>query len=103
MDYYFDVCIIFIEPESKYENFKSNTQKEFDKCKHKELTIENIDIKDVDKAFHEYIIEHNRKYDYYLVECDFRIVFNDYEFCPYVSSTSNSNKRCVFGRNFSKT
>ena len=63
MDYYCDVFDIFIKPQSKYKLFKSNNHKEFDKCSQLNLTIENIDIKDVDKAFFEYIIENKRKYD----------------------------------------
>ena len=51
MDYYCDVCVIFIKPKSKYKHCKSNSHKEFDKCEHIKLTIENIDINDVDIAF----------------------------------------------------
>ena len=71
MDYFCEVCDIFIIPKKKYELFKSKTQKEFDKGKHRKLLIENPDKNNVDKAFYEYIIEHNKKYDYYLVKCEF--------------------------------
>ena len=33
MDYYCEVCNIFIKPKNKYKHFKLNTHKEFDKCK----------------------------------------------------------------------
>ena len=58
MDYYFEVCI---KPKSKYEHFKSVILKELDECKQVKLTIENPYIKNVGKAFCEYIIEHNKK------------------------------------------
>ena len=61
MDYYCDVCEKFIKPRSKYEHFKSNTHKEFDKCKHMELTIENPNIDYIDEKFYAYIIKHNKK------------------------------------------
>ena len=32
MDYYCDVCDIFIKLKSKFKQFKSNSQKEIDKC-----------------------------------------------------------------------
>ena len=41
MTYYCEVCDKFIKPKSKYKHFKSNIHKEFDKCKHIKLTIEN--------------------------------------------------------------
>ena len=58
MDYYCDVCDKFIKPKSKYKHFKSNTHKEFDKCKHMESTIENTDKNNVDEVLYAYIIQH---------------------------------------------
>ena len=45
-----------IKLKSKNEHFKSNTHKDFDKCKHMKLTIENPDINGVDDIFYAYII-----------------------------------------------
>ena len=61
MDYYCEACDKFVEPKSKNKHFKSNVRKEFDKCKHLKLTIENFDINKVDRTFYEYIIQHNKK------------------------------------------
>ena len=61
MDYYCEVCDIFIKHKSKQNDFKSKTHEDFNKCKHIKLSFENIDINDVDEAFYEYIIEHKRK------------------------------------------
>ena len=60
MDYYCEVCNIFVKPRSKWKHFKSNIFKELDKCKHKKLTIGNPDINNIDRAFYEYIIQHKR-------------------------------------------
>ena len=60
MEYYCAVCNIFIKPKSKYKHFKSNTHKEFDKCKHIKLPIEKIDINDVERAFYAYNIEQKK-------------------------------------------
>ena len=86
MDYYWEICDLFIKPKSKKNHFRSEPHKELVKCKHMKLAIENLNINIVDKTFYAYIIEHNKKYDYYLVKCGFEIVFNDYEFCPYLTS-----------------
>ena len=61
MDYYCEVCDKFIKPKSKYKHFISNTNKEFDKCKQLELTIENPNINNVDELFHACIIQHKKE------------------------------------------
>ena len=65
------------------KHFKSNNHKQFDKCKHKELNFENPDISNIDRAFYDYIIHHNKNIDYYLVKCQFKIVCNDHHHCQY--------------------
>ena len=65
MDYYCEVCDKFIKPKSKYKLSKSNTDKEFDICKHIELIIENLDINNVDEVFYAYIVQRNNQYDPY--------------------------------------
>ena len=100
MDYYCKVSDIFIEPKSKYNHFKSNTHKEFDKNRHKKLTIEKPDINDIDKTFYAYIIRHKKNYHYYLNKCEFKLVFNDYQYCPDVTSFLSNNKTMCSRQNF---
>ena len=45
--------------------------------KHIKLTIENLNINDIDEIYYAYFIEHNKEYDYYLVKCELKIIFND--------------------------
>ena len=92
MDYYCEVCNKFIKPKSKYNHFKSNTHKNFDKCKHIKLTTENLNINNISKIFDAYIVEHKKKFDYYLLKCEFNLIFNDYEYCPYIKSKLSDNK-----------
>ena len=63
MDHFCEVFKIIIKPKSKNKDFKSNSQKEFNKCKHIILSFKGIDINKVDEAFCLYIIEHNKKFD----------------------------------------
>ena len=70
----------------KKKHFKSNIHKQFDKCKHIKLTIEKPNINDVVEIFQAYIIEHFKKYDFYLMKCEFKWVFYDNQCCPYVTS-----------------
>ena len=60
MSYYCEVCCRFVKPTCKYELFKSIIHKELDKCKHIKLTFKNPDIHSIDRAFYEYIIQHNK-------------------------------------------
>ena len=57
MDYQCEISDIFIKTQSKHEHFMSNSHKEFNKCKHTKLTLENPDINNVGGAFFEHIIE----------------------------------------------
>ena len=82
MSYYCDVCDKPIKHKSKIKHFKSNTRKEFDKCKHIKLTTENPNINDIDEKFCAYIIERNKKLDYSRKKCQFKIIFNDNQYCP---------------------
>ena len=75
MDYHCEVFDNFMKPKSKYKHFKSNFHKEFDKCKHIELTIQNTNKNNLDEIFYAYNIEHNEKYDYYVIKCHFKLVF----------------------------
>ena len=49
----------------------------------------------VDEAFYLYIIEHNKKFDYYLLKCQFELVFNDYEKTPYIMSNLCDNETMI--------
>ena len=91
---YISVCI------HKYKYSKSNTHTKFEKCKHKDLSTENPNIDDVDKIFYSYFIEHNKKNGYYLIKCRFHIVFNDNQYCSYVTSNFIDNKRMISWSNF---
>ena len=72
--------IYLSNPRAIYIHFKPNIHKEIDKCINKLLSLKGIDINDVDKAFYLYIIEHNKKFDVYLVKCQIVLVFNDHHF-----------------------
>ena len=102
MDYYCEVCLKNNETKNKHKHFKSKSHLQFDKCKHILLSHKDIVINDVDAAFYLYIIEHNKKFDYYLINCEFDLVFNDYHYCPYVTSNLSDNKTMILLKNCSK-
>ena len=86
MGYQCELCDKFIKPNCKYKHFRPKTQKQCDKGKHMELTIENPYINGVDREFYAYIIKHNKEYDYYLFKNHLKLVFNDNQCSTYVKS-----------------
>ena len=93
-------CLIDSSNLKAIEKFKSNTHKEFDKGKLTELTIENIDINNVDEVSYAYIIHHNKEYDYDLIKCHFKLVFNDNQHSENVKSDLFDNKTMFSWQNF---
>ena len=75
--------------------FKSKYHKEFDKCEHIVLPLKDIDINNVDEAFYLYIIEHNKKFGYYRVKCQFILAFNDYGYSSCKLSILFDNKTMI--------
>ena len=65
-----------------------------------ELTIENPDINNVDEVFYAYIIQHNKKYDCYLIKCHFKLVFNDNQHSEYGKSNWFDKKTVTSWQNF---
>ena len=55
-----EMCDKYIKHKFKYKHLKSKYHKKFDKFKHTLLSLKDIDLKDVDKVFHLYIIEHKK-------------------------------------------
>ena len=102
MNYYSEVCDKFSKPKSKCKQFKSNRHEEFIKCKHMELTIENLDINNVDEVFYAYIIEHNEEFDYYRIKCHFKLVLNDNQYSTNVRANLIDNKTMISWQNFLK-
>ena len=59
------------------------------------MTIENLDIKNIDEAIFEFMIQ-NKKNDSYPVNCEFQKVFNDYQLYSYLTSKLYANKTMCF-------
>ena len=102
MDYYCEVCYKYINYKSKHMHFISRSHKKFDKCEHIVLSLKDIDKNNVNEAFYSYIIEYIKKIHYYLVKCQFKLVFNDYEDTPYTISDLFDNRTMISWKIFWK-
>ena len=47
-----------------------------DKFFYTKYTINNVNIEDFDKIFNYYISTHNKKFDFYYIDCEFEILFD---------------------------
>ena len=59
------------------------------------MTIKNPDINKIDNGVYAYIIEHNKKFDYYLIKCDFQLVFHNSDYPPDITSKLFDNKTMI--------
>ena len=78
MDFLCKVCDkSIIENETKYNNYVATLTKEHDKSFYKNYTIINPNLIQIDKILDDYISKHNKKFDIYLFNCEFHLVFDN--------------------------
>ena len=100
MDYYCETCDKFISHKSEYKLFESIDHKELKKCRLTIISLKIIDMNLIDEAFYFYIVKHNKTFDYYLVKCQFKLISNEYEYCPIVTSKLSDKKQWFLGQIF---
>ena len=71
MDYCCDVCDKTNELKSKNSHFKSRTHIQYEKSFRINHSIENPYFFNIDKIFNDYITNHLKDFDLYLVKCHF--------------------------------
>ena len=71
MDFYCEMCDKTMKPKSKNNHPKSLTHKQYAKCFRKKRSINSLNFFDIEKIFNVYIIYHNKKFDLYLINCEF--------------------------------
>ena len=78
MDFFCEVCDrAIIEKESEYKNYIATLRKKNDESLYKKLTINNINLDEVDKMLNDYVTTHNKKFDCYSIYCEFKIEFDN--------------------------
>ena len=85
MDYYCDASKKTKKIKSRTIIFQILSQNELVECVPKRHTIPEPDFFDIDESFNNYITNHIKKIDVYLVKCDFKIVFGK-ELYPHIKS-----------------
>ena len=78
---------------------KSKSHKEFEKYKHTILSLENVDIKDVDEILYLYMKDYIKKYFQYFLKGQFKLVFNNKD-CKYLMTDMIINTTNVSWSNY---
>ena len=60
----------------EYNNYINTLIKDDNKFIYFKYIINNVDINNFDKIFNDYITNHNKKFDFYNINCEFQIEFN---------------------------
>ena len=60
----------------EYNNYINSLIKDDNKFIYFKYIINNVDIDNFDKIFNNYITNHNKKIDFYYINCEFHIEFN---------------------------
>ena len=85
MDYFCENCNTPNKLKSKNKHLQSVTHYKLDKCIRTKHSIDTTDFFHIDLDFNNYITNHSKKFDLYLVIYDFILVFDNC-FHPHVKS-----------------
>ena len=76
------ICDKVFENNSKCSHLKALSYEEFERFKHTKLTIKNPDINEMNDRIDSNFTELDKKYDFYFIKYDFKLVFNNHEDSP---------------------
>ena len=99
MSYYCNICLRHIKKKSKYSHLKSKSHKEFENYKHIILSLQNVDIKDVDEILYLYMRDCNKKCTQNLLKGQFKLVFNNQD-SKYLRTDMINNKTNISWSNY---
>ena len=97
-----DICDNFFEINSKCSHLKALSFEEFDRFKHEKPTIKNPHIIKINNIIDTFINEYDKKYDFYLIKYDFKLVFKTYENSPHLKSSLSNSKKMLYWKSVSK-
>ena len=89
-----------IKKKSKNSHLKSESHKQFEKNKHIILSLENVNIKDVDEILYLYMKDYNKKFNHYLIKGEFKLVFINNQDCKYVMTHVIDNATNISWSNY---
>ena len=95
-----DVCLRGIKKKNKNSHLKSKSHKEFEKYKHIILSLKNVDLEDVDEILYLNMKDDNKKFNFYLLKGQFKLVFNNNQGCKYIMTGMIDNRTFISWSNY---
>ena len=95
MRFFCGICLRDIKKKSKHSHLISKSHKEFEKYKHKILSLKNVNIKDIHEIFYSYIKDHDKIFNHYLIKCEFKLVFNNNQDCKCITTGMIDNRTFI--------
>ena len=99
-DYFCEICDEHINIKSKSKHIKSKSQKEISKCDYFIHSLKDVDFDGIDQAYSLYMIEHNKKYEYCKINCQFKLVFDDGQHTEYITARLFDNRTRIWWKKF---
>ena len=87
-----DVCDKLIQINSKCSHLKALSYEEFDRFKHEQLINKNPDINKINNIIDTFIIEYDKKYDFYLIKYNFKLVFNKPQYVVNIETIPHNSR-----------
>ena len=88
---YCDICLRDIKKKIKDYYLKSRSHKEFEKYKHKILSLKIVELKDVDEMLYLYLKDHYKKFNQYLLKGQSKLIFIQNQDCKYLMTDIINN------------
>ena len=99
-EYYCEICDehVYIKSKSKHLNSKSHI--EISKCDHIILSLEDVDIDEIDETYSLYMIDLNEKFDFFKVKGEFKIVSDGEQRTEFINARSFDNRTRIWWKDF---
>ena len=99
MIYFCDICDKTMNLKSKNKHSKSIPHNELEKSFCIIHSIENPEFFNVDDLYNDFINNHNKKYYFYNVKCNFNFIFDNI-FLPCIESDLYTNKTICYWKKY---
>ena len=98
--FYCEICNQHIKNKSKSKHLKSKSRIEVIKSDHIILSSKDVYIDETDEAYSLYMIEHNKKYDFCKVKCQYNLVFDDGQHTEFITARLFDKRTRIWWKEF---
>ena len=66
------------------------------------LSLKNVDLKDTDEILYLYINDHDKKFNHYLIKGEYKLIFNNKQYCKNLMTGMIDNRTFISWSNYSR-